>query len=274
MTGFIMSGVGIGTLIGPPAANWLIATYGWRTSYIILGIMALIVVVPAAQLLRHDPAQKGQRPYEGKGEEKHHSALGSKNFSLKEAVSTRQFWLAFGMVFCVGFGLRSIIVHIAPHATDLGIPSATAANILATIGGATVIGMIALGSVADRIGNRQIFIIGFILISAALFWLIPATELWPLYSFAFVFGLASGGIGSSQSPIIARLFGLSSHGLILGVITLGFTAGGAVGPFLAGFIFDVTGSYQVAFLVSGVIGVVGLILTAMLRPISGVEVKI
>ncbi len=273
MTGVIMSGVGIGTLIGAPAANWLIATYDWRTAYIILGSIVLIVVVLAAQLLRRDPAQMGQRPYGGKGEEEHRSTLGPKGFSLKEAVCTKQFWLAFGIAFCVGFSLRSIIVHIAPHATDLGIPSASAANILATIGGATVVGMVALGSAADRIGNRQVFIIGFILISAALFWLIPATPVWQLYLFAVIFGFASGGMGSSQSPIIARLFGLSSHGLILGVIVLGFTTGGAVGPFLTGYIFDVTGSYQLAFLVGAAISVVGLILAVILRPISA-EVRI
>ena len=90
-----------------------------------------------------------------------------------------------------------------------------------------------------------------------------------LYLFAAVFGFAHGGVGASESPLVARLFGLSSHGLILGVASLGFTTGAAVGPFLTGYIFDVTGSYRVAFLACVAISIVGLILTTLLTPIKG-----
>ena len=130
----------------------------------------------------------------------------------------------------------------------------------------TVVGNVVLGSAGDRIGNRQVFIIGFILMSAALFWLAPATEESILYIFAAIFGLAYGGCAASESPLVAVLFGLGSHGLILGVIGLGFTSGAAVGPILAGRIFDITGSYQVAFLVCAAFGIIGLILTALLTP--------
>ena len=90
-----------------------------------------------------------------------------------------------------------------------------------------------------------------------------------LYLFAAVFGLAYGGLAAQESPIVAALFGLGSHGLILAVINLGFIIGGAIGPLLAGFVFDVTGSYQVAFQVCAAIGVVGLILTVLLTPNRG-----
>ncbi len=166
------------------------------------------------------------------------------------------------------------MVHIVPHAIELGISSINAANILATIGGASIVSRLVLGSVADRIGNRQTVIISFILMSAALFWIIPVTELWMLYLFAATIGFATGGIGPSESPIVAALFGLRSHGLIFGVIDFGFGIGGAIGPFLAGYIFDVAGSYQVAFVVSAAIGVVGLILATVLRPIRGAQAKI
>ena len=131
-----------------------------------------------------------------------------------------------------------------------------------------------LGSVADRIGNRQVFIIGFILMSAALFWLVSATEVWKLYLFAGVFGFAYGSGGALQSPLVAALFGLRSHGLILGVINLGVTTGGAVGPFVAGYIFDVTGSYQIAFVVCAVAAILSLTLAAVLRPIRETGGKI
>ena len=87
-----------------------------------------------------------------------------------------------------------------------------------------------------------------------------------MYLFAAVFGFAYGGCVASQSPLVAVLFGLSSHGLILGVTSLSLTIGGAIGSFAAGYIFDVTSSYQVAFLICAAMGVIGLILTTFLTP--------
>lgn len=264
MTGIVLAGIGIGSLIAPPVASRLISTYDWRLSYIILGSIVFVVVILAAQLLRRDPTQVGQVPY-GENEEQRFK-LETEAFSLKEAVCTKQFWLVSAMFFCLGFCGFAIMVHIVPHATDLGISAASAANILATIGGMSIVGRVVLGTAADRIGNRQAFIIGFILMSAALFWLAPATEAWKLYLFAAVFGFAYGGCAASESPLVAALFGLSSHGLIMGGVGLGFTSGAAIGSFLAGYIFDFAANYQVAFLVCAVTGVVGLILTTLLTP--------
>jgi len=264
MTGIVVTGVGVGSLIAPPVASRLISTYDWRSSYIILGSTVLVVVVLAAQLLRRDPTQVRQVPYSENEEQGFKPE--TEGFSLKEAVRTKQFWLVSAMLVCFGFCALAIMVHIVAHATELGISAASAANILATIGGMGIIGRVVLGTAADRIGNRQAFIIGFILMSAALFWLMPATEAWMLYLFAAVFGFGYGGCAASESPLVAELFGLSSHGLIMGVIALGFTSGAAIGPFLAGYVFDFAGSYQGAFLACAVTAVVGLILTALLTP--------
>ncbi|MEJ2726647.1 MAG: MFS transporter [Deltaproteobacteria bacterium] len=87
-----------------------------------------------------------------------------------------------------------------------------------------------------------------------------------LYLFAIVFGFAGGGMGASESPLVAGLFGLDSHGLIYGVVHLGFTAGAAVGPVVTGYIFDLTGSYQVAFLLCAAFAIAGIVLAAILRP--------
>ncbi len=266
MTGIVMAGGGIGILIAPPMTNQLISTYDWRVAYVILGGIVLVVVVSAAQLLRRVPTQVQQRPYgDSEGEETAGLKSVAEAFSLQQAVYTRQFWVVFAMLFCLGFSIFAIIVHIAPHATELGISTTAAANMLATIGGLSIAGRVVLGSAADRIGNRQVFIIGFILISAALFWLVQAKEAWMLYLAAAILGFG-WGIGAVAAPLVAGLFGLSSHGVILGVITFGYTIGAAAGPFVAGFIFDVTSSYQLAFLVSAAIGVVGLIVTALLTP--------
>jgi len=266
MTGIVLTGIGIGSLIAAPVAHWLVSMYDWRLSYVILGSMVLLIVVLSAQFLRRDLTQVGHLPYdEHEGDEKGVN-LGGKAFSLIKAVTTRQFWLVSGMLFCFGFCMFTITVHIVPHITELGISAASAASVLATAGGMSIIGNFVLGSAADRIGNRQVFIIGFIMMATVLFWLVPAAEAWMLYLFAVVFGFAHGGMGASESPLVAGLFGMSSHGLIFGVVGLGFTLGAAIGPFLAGHFFDITDSYQVAFLVCAAMSIVGLILTALLKP--------
>jgi MFS family permease len=266
-TGIVLTGVSVGTLIAPPVATKLISTYDWPKSYVILGSMVLVAVMLVAQLLRRDPAQARQRAYgetEGRSQE---VVLETRPFSLTEAVRTRQFWLACGMFFAFGFAVYTIMAHIVLDARGLGISPISAANILATLGGLSIAGRIVLGRAADRFGNRQVFIIGFILMAAALFWLAPARQLWGLCLFAAVFGFAFGGCATSEAPLVAGLFGLSSHGLILGVINLlGFTFGAAIGPFVAGYISDTTGSYQLAFILAGAVSVAGLISTVLLSP--------
>jgi len=273
MTGIVLSGIGIGGLIAPPVANWLISIYDWRVSCIILGGLALVAVILFAQFLRRDPAQVGQMPY---GEIKEETGLkgDTDSFSLREAASTRQFWLASTMLLCFGFCLYTILVHIVPHTTDLGFSTAHAANILATIGGVGIIGKVVLGNLGDRIGNRQVFIIAFILMAAALLWLLQANEVWMLYLCIAIFGLAYGGIAASESPIVAGLFGLRSHGVILGVAAIGFCIGAAAGPFVSGYIFDLTGSYQTAFLTSAIFATVGLIASIILRPTKKLGARI
>jgi len=267
MTGIVMVGMGIGGLIGPPLASQLISAVEWRMSYTIMGGLVLVVVISVAQLLRRDPSQKGQVPYGESEEGEPGLNLSAEGFSLGQAVYTRQFWFFFIMEFCTAFCGFAIMVHIVPHATDLGISAATAANILATVSGLSIVGMFGLGSAADRIGNRHVFMIAFVLMSAALFGLMSAKSVWMLYLFAGVLGLGFGSIAAVASPLVAQLFGLSSHGLIYGVLGFGFSSvGGAVGPLLTGYIFDITGSYQMAFLLCAVVGIVGLISVALLRP--------
>jgi MFS family permease len=265
MTGIVAAGTGTGALIGPIIVSRLVSTYGWRISYVILGSIVLAVALLCAQFIRRDPAQKGQRPYGDDAEKKKVRKQDPKELSLREAAYTTQFWIVFGMIFSLGFCVFAIMVHIVSHAAELGIPTVSAANILAAIGGASVVGKVLMGKVGDRIGSRQTFIIGFILMSAALCTVFSARGEWVLFLFAALFGFAFGGCVSSESPIVAELFGLSSHGLILGVIALSFLLGGAVGPLLFGYIFDVMGSYRWGFLVCAAVSFVGLMLTSVLK---------
>ena len=266
MTGIVLSGLGAGAVIGPPIASWLISNHGWRTSYFIIGGVTLVALVLIAQPLRRDPAQVGQLPYGYNAEGTEVSGLETGGYSPREAVRTKQFWMLGFMYLCWGISQMSVTVHIVPHATDLEIPAMVAANILAVAGGASIVGRIGLSSFSDRIGNKPSLIISFVFLSASLLWVQLAGELWTFYVFAVLFGIGFGGIGAIISPVVAELFGLRAHGAVLGTITLSWAVGSAVGPIVAGRVFDTVGSYSSAFMVFAALNIAALIVATRLKP--------
>ena len=269
VSGIVVAGIGVGTLILPPIYNWLISSYGWRTSYIVIGIAHIIFVILAALFLRRDPGQMGLSPY-GEGEVKQKNLISeATGLSLEEAIHTKQFWLFFITLFCFGVITQVIMVHMVIHAIGLGISAVNAATILAIIGGVSIIGRVTLGSVLDRVGNRLALIITFILMSGALLWVLVAKDLWMFYLFAIIFAFGYGGLVALQSPVVAWLFGLRAHGVIFGVSIVGYAVGSAIGPVLAGHIFDIVGSYQIAFLLCAALAIMAIISSWLLRPIGG-----
>jgi MFS family permease len=107
-----------------------------------------------------------------------------------------------------------------------------------------------------------------------LFWLAQARYEWMLYLFSIIFGFNHGANATAQAPIVARIFGLKALGAIFGAAAFGFTIGGALGSFLTGYLYDLTGSYQTAFIICGILGIFGLVLTMFLRPTERIRVKI
>ena len=267
MTGILVAGTGVGALIGPPIAEFLIEAFDWRSAYMIVGVAALVIIIPIAQLLKRDPSQVRQTASHEKASQQQVLKSGTAEFSLKGAAYTGQFWLVFFMFFCLGFCLYAVQIHLAPHVTDIGFSTATAASILAVMGGGSIIGRLGLGFAGDKIGNRSVFIIAFCAMSVTLLWLIFSTAEWRLLLFAVIFGIAYGGAIAQQSPLVAKLFGVRSHGLVLAVVSFGYTIGASVGPLLTGYMFDIAENYHIAFIINAFIGISGLILITVLRPV-------
>jgi len=266
MTGVVMSGMTIGGIVAPLIVSRLIVAHDWRQTFIIIGGAVLFFTVLFAQFLKRDPDRHGQSSY-GAGEDTlTKSSPAVIGYTLKEAAQTIQFWLFIVILVCFGYGI-AISVHLFPHITGLGFSGVSAANVMAVNGGVGIIGNIFVGGfIGDRIGNRKVLLIGFALVVASLVWLLSSNELWMFYLFAIVLSIAMGSIGTSESPLVARLFGLKNHGLIYAIIVLGFSTGAAVGPLVTGYIHDITGSYHNAFLVCIALAVVGFILSVLLKP--------
>ncbi|GAI88582.1 unnamed protein product, partial [marine sediment metagenome] len=129
-------------------------------------------------------------------------------------------------------------------------------------------GRVLIGSVADRIGHKPAFLIGFTLMSASFLWLLVAKELWALNLFAVIFGFGIAGVAVLESPLTARLFGLGSLSVIMGSVEFVSTILATPSAIVTGYIFDITSSYQLAFLICAGVSIIGLILSFLLKPIS------
>jgi MFS family permease len=267
-SGIVKVGTGFGQLLIPMIAAWLITAYGWRRSYFLMGVGALVILLAAAMVLRRDPRELGLFPDNARNESSS-AGDGSANASipLKTAWITRQFWtLCLSELFAF-FCLLTVVVHIVPHATDLGISPSIAAGVISTIGGVSMLGRLVLGTANDRIGGKRTLMISYAILLCSLIWLQAAREMWMLYLFAVVYGFAHGGFFTVMSPTVAEVFGTGSHGVIFGMVLFFGTFGGAVGPLLAGYVFDVTGSYQMIFFTLAAAAMIGLVLISLLRPL-------
>ena len=267
MTGMTVAGTATGTLVTPVIAYLVISIYNWRTSFTIIGIAVFILIVGLAQFLVRDPGRKGLSPYGAERTVADRSNLDVAGLSLREAVRTTQLWILFVIYICAGLCIQIVIVHIVIHATGLGISPVSAASILSLVGVGSLIGRVMGGGVSDRFGNKPTMIAALILMGAGFIWLWVARELWMLYLFAIIFGFTYGEILCMMSLLPTELFGLRSQGVILGITLFASTIGGGIGPVVAGRIFDITGSYQMAFMICVGATVVGLILAIFIRPV-------
>ena len=268
MTGIVKVGTGAGQLAMPLIASMLIMSYGWRTSFLIIGAAVLIILVSVAQLLKRDPSQIGLMPDGDVKKPTDKTDGDSGGVSLREALRTRQLWTICGVSVVIIFCLMSIMVHIVPHAQDSRISATSAASVLAMIGGISMAGRFFTGITIDRIGSKKAMICCFGLLIVALVWLQTAQELWMLYLFAILYGVAHGAFFTAISPIVAEFFGIRSHGVLFGIVAFSGTIGGALGPVVTGYIFDVTAGYSLAFWFCTLMSAFGLAMIISLKPIK------
>ena len=267
--GIVTAGTSLGIVVMTPISAYLISSYGWQTSYFVLGLIALFVIVPCAQLLRKSPSEiaalsrsdklESTSPVE---EQTHNESPG---LPLLQTAKTRNFWLLSFIWLLFAFCLYTVTTHIVPHAIDLGINPIQAASILTLIGGIGILGKVAMGRVSDSIGRKNTAMICTLLVAGAMLWLAQSSELWMLYLFAVAFGFFYGGLGPPISALVSDTFGLRHVGLILGILELGWGAGAATGPALAGYIFDIRGEYVIAFLTAMTVMLIATVLASLLR---------
>ena len=191
----------------------------------------------------------------------------TEGLSLSEALRTRQFWLLSFISFCDLFLFNVVTVHIVIHAMDLGIPATEAASVISVASGVCIFGRVIIGSLGDRFGCKPTFMVCIIMATVGFMLLIVAKSLWMLYLFAGIFGLGLWSSGGLIPPLIAGLFGLKSHGAIYGSIFISGATGGAFGPVIVGYLFDVMGGYGQAFVLCLIMSILSLSALISLKPV-------
>ena len=269
MIGIVQAGTGIGGLIFAPLAGWLILTSGWRSSYIILGIIVLVGIITSGLFLRRAPEEIGQLPDGAteviSSERDRQSSNLQAGLSVRGAMRTSQFWMIAGLYFSFGFCRSTFLAHIAAHVQDLGFSLTDGANVLAVLTGASIIGRISMGRVADMIDNGPAFMVSYAAMTLILIWGLITEGLWGLFLFALVFGFSWGAQAVLRFAITSEAFGLVSLGAIMGVLTFAEASASGFGSYFAGYLFDVLHSYQPAFITSTALSAIGILLAWRLK---------
>jgi len=264
------SGVGVGSIIILPWLGSLIASTGWRAASVALGLLVLVLLAPLNLLLKRRPEDLGLWPdgvVSGSASADRTANVVDRawvaiDWTLGRAFHTPRFWwIAIGY-FCGLFTWYAVQVHQTKYLIDIGFGSSEAAWALGLVSLVAVPGQIAFGHLSDRIGREWVWTIGnagFVLCCVALIVLRTAPSAILLYAMIVAQGTLGYSLTSVMGAIPAEIFEGRHYGSIFGTVMLSAILGGAAGPWLAGVLYDATGTYSIAFwiatgcsLVSGV----------------------
>ena len=253
MTGIVKVGTAAGQFTIPPIAAVLLITYGWRSTFMIMGFSAIILLLFAAWAIKA-PSMKTNT----------NTPDTMSGYSFAEARRTPVFWIICAIEFLFLPSLATIPLHIVVHGMDLGMTTTVAAVLVSTMAASSVLARLAVGSFFDKVGGKVTIILCLVPLLGSLLALLAIDTPYPLFAVMVVYGFAHGGLFTVMSPTIAEYFGLKAHGTLFGSIIFFGTISAATAPILAGYIFDTTGSYSMMFRILIVMASSGLILTFIL----------
>ena len=256
--GLSMLGIGLGAVIMPSLAQALIARFGWKTAYSILGASALLISGPVVGcLVKESPEDLGLLP-DGTSARTDSIAGVGQGLTAREAWHTRDFWLMVLAFILVSASVQGCVVHMAPMLSDRNLGQQAAASGSSLIGAAVMIGRIGTGYLLDRTFAAWLASILFAVSASgiALLWLGSGPA---VFAGAFLVGLGLGAEVDLMPYLTSRYFGLVHFGKVYSSVFAAFAIAGALGPLIMGAGFDRTRSYSgplVGFLVATVLGAI------------------
>jgi len=265
--GIVSSGIGVGMLTVVPLCQLLIDAYGWRVAFQVLGYICTFWIVPAAVYLAASNPRAAAAPdtdefvhdlAESVATSSAQSAPADGSVTLRSAMRSTPFWLMVAAFFFGSTCSQTLHVHQVAYLVDHGHTAILAASVVGVVGLASVLGKTGGGWLSDRVERELVFVCG-IAILVASFGVLALQGSVPsaigVYLYAIMLGIGYSATASLVPAMMSDRFGGVHFGSIIGIGLFGSAAGSATGPWLAGFIFDRTGSYDMAFAIAAVCGV-------------------
>jgi MFS family permease len=248
-----------GQLVVIPLAAALTLWFGWRTSLFALGVGLVVLILPiGAWLIRNDPEERGLRPYGATGPVRSSAEVAAmqraERIPVTQAARTPQFWLLMGTFFVCGYTSNGMVLtHFMPHALEHNFTEFQASLALGVMGAMNIIGTISSGWLCDRFGRRGPLATYYFLRGLSLVYLLFVQDVPSLHLWAAVFGLNYISTVPPTTTLTANIFGRFSVGELSGWIFLAHQVGAALGAALAGWLYEWTGDYSIAFVSAAVL---------------------
>lgn len=253
--GIVSSGVGLGMLLVVPLTQLLIDAYGWRAAFRVLAAICVLWIVPSSLVvLRRAPTPR-RAPQPAATAQQRHSSTST----LAEAMRGAPFWLMFAAYFFGNVCSQMLHVHQVAYLVDLGVSAIIAASVVGVVGASSIAGKIGGGWLSDRMERELVYLGGITIMLAsvaALALLAAAPAAWAIYGYAVLFGVGYSATASLIPAMVSDRFGGRHFGAIVGAGLMGSSVGSALGPWIAGYLFDRTGSYMLAFAIAAGCGIV------------------
>ncbi len=255
--GIVSSGVGVGMLVVVPLCEHLIETHGWRDAFRVLAMICTAFTLPAALfLLRETPIHK-PAVAPSIAPRVVNPTLAGRTLTLKQATRTAPFWLMVGTFFCGSLCSQTLHVHQVAFLVDHGISAMIAASVVGVVGVASIVGKTGGGWLSDRIERELVYVGGVAVlvgsVGALLLVGVSPTQ-WGAYGYAVMLGIGYAVTAAIMPAMVADRFQGRHFGSILGVGLFGSSAGSAFGPWMSGYLHDVTGSYTLPFTLAALAG--------------------
>jgi MFS family permease len=252
----VSSGNGLGTLALAPLSRWLINLYDWRTAFLILGELALLVVISMALFLRPAPTTATSAA----------SAAAGPGPSPGTLWTSWPFWAIALTHFACCAAHSGPIFHMVSHAMEQGVPALAAAGALGISGLTSIVGRVGTGIIADRVGAKPTLIAGLILQALTIFLYVFPSGPGALYALAMVFGVGYGSVMPLYAVVTREYFGERAIGTAYGGVFFISSLGMGMGSYAGGIIHDLLGSYLWLFIGSGAIATMAIVLAIGLKP--------
>lgn len=268
VTGAVTSGNNVGGLTLPALAAVIIATAGWRSAFLIYGLLSLALAVVALFVVTEDEGRV-RRAMAASGREHlagHSAAASAEGLTLAEALRSRRFWLTMAGLVAASFTYQGVLTQLRQHFEEIGLPPAHGTAGLALIAAMGVGSKLLFARASERISARWATVGSVSLQAAGVAVLAIARGPTAGWLGIIIFGAGFGGLGALLILVVQEVVGMKQFGTVMGVVQSASVVSLAGGPLLAGVVHDATGSYGPAFLLFAGLFMVGVLLLVAARP--------